>query len=77
MNTRAHGQRVDDRKSSYSTSTGECVAVGRAGRWVGIQDTKQGTDGGTRTTLAFSPAAFAAFLAAVRSGELLAGSTAK
>ncbi|MBO0874202.1 MAG: DUF397 domain-containing protein [Pseudonocardia sp.] len=58
------------RKSSYSTSTGECLAVGRAGRWVGIQDTKQGTDDSARATLAFSPASFAAFLTAVKSGEL-------
>ncbi|MGH3770750.1 MAG: DUF397 domain-containing protein [Pseudonocardiaceae bacterium] len=49
-------------KSTRSTGTGNCVAVGHAGDWVGIQDTKQGPDSTRRTTLAFPATAFAAFL---------------
>jgi hypothetical protein len=57
-------------KSTRSTATGDCVAVGHAGDWVGVQDTKHGPDSTRRTTLAFPAAAFAAFLVAVKAGAL-------
>lgn len=57
-------------KSTRSTATGNCVAVGHAGGWVGVQDTKQGPDSTRRTTLAFRDATFCAFLDAVRTGTL-------
>jgi hypothetical protein len=57
-------------KSTRSGGTGNCVAVGHAGDWVGIQDTKHGPDSTRRTTLAFPAATFAAFLDAVKVGAL-------
>ncbi|MGH3803698.1 MAG: DUF397 domain-containing protein [Pseudonocardiaceae bacterium] len=57
-------------KSTHSTSTGNCVAVGHTGEWVGIQDTKQGPDSTRRTTVAVHAATFCAFLDAVRTGTL-------
>jgi len=57
-------------KSTRSTGTGNCVAVGYADNWVGIQDTKQGPDSTQRTTLALATATFAAFLAAVKADAL-------
>ncbi|MGH3764876.1 MAG: DUF397 domain-containing protein [Pseudonocardiaceae bacterium] len=58
------------RKSTRSTAAGNCVAVGLAYGWVGVQDTKQGADSTRRTTLAFPVASFGAFLDAVRTGTL-------
>ena len=57
-------------KSTRSSAAGNCVAVGLACGWVGVQDTKQGPDSTRRTTLAFPPATFAAFLDAVKTGTL-------
>jgi len=57
-------------KSTRSSASGNCVAVGYAGNWVGIQDTKQGPDSTRRTTLAFPAATFAAFLTAVKADTL-------
>jgi hypothetical protein len=57
-------------KSTRSSAAGNCVAVGHAGGWVGIQDTKQGSDSTRRTTLAFPAATFAAFLDAMKTGAL-------
>ena len=57
-------------KSSRSTASGNCVAVGQAGGWVGVQDTKQGPDHTRRTTLAFPAATFSAFLDAVKADAL-------
>jgi Domain of unknown function (DUF397) len=57
-------------KSTRSTAAGNCVAVGRAGDWVGVHDTKHGPDSTQRTTLAFPFAAFAAFLDAVKADAL-------
>jgi Domain of unknown function (DUF397) len=57
-------------KSTRSTSTGNCVAVGHAGEWVGIQDTKQGPDSTRRTTVALPASTFCAFLDAVKTGAL-------
>ncbi|HEV7450893.1 MAG TPA: DUF397 domain-containing protein [Pseudonocardiaceae bacterium] len=56
--------------STRSTGTGNCVAVGRAGEWVGVQDTKQGPDSTRRTTVALPAASFCAFLDAVKAGTL-------
>jgi uncharacterized protein DUF397 len=58
------------RKSTRSTSTGNCVAVGHAGEWIGIQDTKQDTASTRRTTLALPTTTFYLFLDAVRTGTL-------
>ncbi|MGH3776319.1 MAG: DUF397 domain-containing protein [Pseudonocardiaceae bacterium] len=58
------------RKSTRSTGTGNCVAVGYAGDWVGVQDTKQDPDSTRRTTLALPAVTFAAFLDAVKTGTL-------
>jgi hypothetical protein len=57
-------------KSTRSTGTGNCVAVGYSGGRVGIQDTKQGPDSTRRTTLAVPAATFAAFLDAVKANAL-------
>lgn len=58
------------RKSSRSTASGNCVAVGHADQWVGVQDTKQGPDSTRRLTVAVPAATFCAFLDAVRTGTL-------
>jgi Domain of unknown function (DUF397) len=57
-------------KSTRSTGTGNCVAVGYADQWVGIQDTKQGPDSTRRTTVAVPAVTFCAFLDAVKTGTL-------
>ncbi|MGH3695718.1 MAG: DUF397 domain-containing protein [Pseudonocardiaceae bacterium] len=57
-------------KSTRSTSTGNCVAIGYAGGWVGVQDTKQGPDSTRRTTVALPAATFCTFLDAVKIGTL-------
>ncbi len=54
------------RKSSYSNSTGGCVEVAEAWRTVGVRDSKQH---GTGPVLAFSAAAWQAFLAQVKAGR--------
>lgn len=54
------------RKSSRSNGTGECVEVAITPIVVGVRDTKN-RDGGL---LAISPAAWAAFLASVKTGEI-------
>ena len=56
--------------STHSGATGNCVAVGYADGWVGVQDTKQGPGSSRRTTVAVPTAAFATFLDAVRTGTL-------
>lgn len=47
------------RKSSYSTATGDCVMIGFAPGWVGVQDSKQQEP---RPTLPVTAAQFAALL---------------
>ncbi len=54
------------RKSSYSNSTGGCVEVAEAWLTVGVRDSKQH---GTGPVLAFSAAAWQAFLAQVKAGR--------
>lgn len=55
------------RKSSWSTFNGNCVeAAGFPGGQVGVRDTK---DRGAGPVLYFGAAAWASFLAGVRSGE--------
>jgi hypothetical protein len=56
--------------STRSGGTGNCIAVGYAGGWVGVQDTKQGPARTRRTTLAFPAATFCTFLDAVRADTL-------
>ena len=58
------------RKSSRSTATGSCVLVGSAGGWVGIQDSKERSDSTRRTTLTIPQQQWAAFLHAVKTGQL-------
>ncbi len=58
------------RKSTHSSASGNCVAVGQAGGWVGVHDTKQGPDRTRRTTLAFPAVTFCAFLDAVKADAL-------
>ncbi|MGH3426579.1 MAG: DUF397 domain-containing protein [Pseudonocardiaceae bacterium] len=57
-------------KSTRSTASGNCVAVGHAGDWVGVQDTKQSPDSARRTSLAFPAATFAVFLDALKADAL-------
>jgi hypothetical protein len=61
---------VPYRRSSRSTGTGNCVLVGAAGGWVGIQDSKERPDSTRRTTLATPRLQWAAFLQAVKAGQL-------
>lgn len=60
------------RKSTYSTGTGSCVAVsvGTIPGLVGIQDTKEGPDSRTRTTIAVTSSAWTAFTTAIKAGKL-------
>ncbi|MEO7195492.1 MAG: DUF397 domain-containing protein [Pseudonocardiaceae bacterium] len=58
------------RKSSRSSGAQACVAIGHAAGWTGLQDTKEHPDSSRRTTLAVPGRQFAAFLTAVRGGEL-------
>ena len=58
------------RKSSRSTGTGSCVMVGSAGGRVGIQDSKERSDSTRRTTLTIPQQQWAAFLHAVKNGQL-------
>jgi hypothetical protein len=58
------------RTSTRSTAAGNCVTVGHAEGWVGIQDTKQGPDSTRRTTLAVPAATFTAFLDEVKATAL-------
>jgi hypothetical protein len=46
------------------------VLVGAAGGWVGIQDSKEHPDSTRRTTLAIPQQQWAAFLHAVKAGQL-------
>ena len=55
------------RVSSYSTANGDCVMVGFADRWVGIQDSKQHEP---RPILPMTGSQFAALLGAAKSGRL-------
>jgi hypothetical protein len=54
------------RKSSRSSGAQECVAIGFAGGWAGVQDTKEHLDSRQRTTLVVPRTQFAMFLAAIR-----------
>jgi hypothetical protein len=58
------------RKSSRSSGPQECVAIGHAAGWTGVQDTKEHADSRQRTTLAVPTQQFAAFTAAVQDGRL-------
>lgn len=55
------------RKSSRSSGAQNCVMVGTAAGWVGIQDSKLGADS---PILAFTTAEWRALIAAIRAGEL-------
>jgi Domain of unknown function (DUF397) len=56
--------------STRSTASGNCIAVGYAGGWIGVQDTKQGLDSTRRTTVAVPAVTFCAFLDAVKTDTL-------
>ena len=58
------------RKSSRSSGAQECVAIGHAAGWTGVQDTKEHPDSRQRNTLAVPTQQFAAFLTAVKDGHL-------
>jgi Domain of unknown function (DUF397) len=58
------------RKSSRSSGAQECVAIGHAAGWTGVQDTKEHADSRQRTTLAVPTQQFAAFVTAVKDGHL-------
>lgn len=58
------------RKSSRSSGTGNCVMVGSAGNWVGIQDSKEHPDSTHRSTLATPRPQWATFLHAVTNNQL-------
>ncbi len=55
------------RKSNRSSGTGNCVMVGSAGDWVGIQDSKQHPDS---TILATPHQHWATFLHAIKDNQL-------
>ncbi|MGH3925037.1 MAG: DUF397 domain-containing protein [Pseudonocardiaceae bacterium] len=55
------------RKSSRSTATGNCVLVGTAANWIGIQDSKQHPH---RTTLAAPQPQWTTFLHAIQTDQL-------
>jgi hypothetical protein len=57
------------RKSSHSSGAQECVAIGRANGWTGVQDTKQGTDSRMRGVLALPSGSFAEFITVVKGGR--------
>jgi Domain of unknown function (DUF397) len=57
------------RKSSRSSGAQECVAIGHAAGWTGVQDTKEHPDSRQRTTLAVSTPQFAAFLTALKNEQ--------
>jgi hypothetical protein len=58
------------RKSSRSSGAQECVAIGHAAGWAGVQDTKEHPDSSQRRTLAVPTQQFATFLTAVKDGQL-------
>ncbi len=58
------------RKSSHSSGAQECVAIGHAAGWTGVQDTKEHPDSRQRSTLAVPTQQFAAFVTAVQDGHL-------
>ena len=58
------------RKSSRSSGAQSCVAIGHAAGWTGVQDTKEDADSRQRTTLAVPAQQFAAFVTAVKDGQL-------
>ncbi|MGH4009122.1 MAG: DUF397 domain-containing protein [Pseudonocardiaceae bacterium] len=58
------------RKSSRSSGAQECVAIGHAAGWTGVQDTKEHADSRRRTTLAVPTQQFAAFVTAVQGSHL-------
>lgn len=57
------------RKSSRSSGAQECVAIGHASGWTGVQDTKQATDSHTRDLLALPSRPFVEFITAVKNGR--------
>lgn len=60
------------RKSTRSSGAQECVAVGYADSWVGLQDTKEHGDSRKRTTLAVPIQPFTEFLRAVKRDQFRA-----
>jgi len=58
------------RKSSRSSATGNCVLVGTADGWVGIQDSKQHPDSTHRTTLTTPHQHWTTFLHTLKHGQL-------
>jgi hypothetical protein len=57
------------RTSSRSSGAQECVAIGHANGWTGVQDTKQATDSHMRGVLALPSGPFAEFIAVVKIGR--------
>jgi hypothetical protein len=57
------------RKSSRSSGAQECVAIGHANGWTGVQDTKQATDSYMRGILALQSGPFVEFITVVKSGR--------
>lgn len=57
------------RKSSRSSGAQECVAIGHANGWTGVQDTKQATESHMRGVLALPSGPFAEFITAVKNGR--------
>ncbi|MGH3766329.1 MAG: DUF397 domain-containing protein [Pseudonocardiaceae bacterium] len=58
------------RKSSRSSGAQSCVAIGHTAGWTGVQDTKEHPDSRQRATLAVPTRQFAAFVTAVKDGQL-------
>ncbi|MBV8539241.1 MAG: DUF397 domain-containing protein [Pseudonocardiales bacterium] len=58
------------RKSSRSSGAQACVAIGHTAGWTGVQDTTEHADSRKRTTLAVPTRQFAAFVTAMKDGQL-------
>jgi Domain of unknown function (DUF397) len=59
------------RKSSRSSGAQECIMIGTADGWIGVQDSTEYLTRATgqRTTLGFTLAKFAAFVHSVKNGK--------
>jgi hypothetical protein len=57
------------RKSSRSSGAQECVTIGHANGWTGIQDTKKAAGSGADGVLAVPDRPFGEFVTAVKNGR--------
>ncbi|MGH3438943.1 MAG: DUF397 domain-containing protein [Sciscionella sp.] len=55
-------------KRTRSSGAGNCVMVGSAAGWIGVQDSKEALPAAQRSTLGFARSRFAAFVRSLKSG---------